>query len=134
MQVFKKYMDDLPRINFNELYDVLQEGDTLYEISGNERDFGGIDIIRIGKGTRGGLSYFYEDPRTGKIEETETTLAFVLYKLENVNEKIRQDVNTRHFPLLKKDKIQRQLAIKRGELIVRYILEKKDGTQYAILI
>jgi len=134
MEVFKKYLNSLPKISFDVLGNEFEEGDTIYRIVGNERDFGNMNVMKNATGTHGGLSYFLVHPKTEEIEEKPIDdWFFLLYNIKTSFEQIRKNVNIRYFPLFERDKTQRKLAIQKGELIIRYILQKKNGTQYELL-
>lgn len=134
MEVFKKYLDGLPKVGFDYLEENFEEGDTVYRIVGNSGDFGDLGVMKIAEGSKGGLSYYYEVFKTGKIVETPVPdLEYLLHNIGTLFEKLRQKVNDRHNPLLIRDETQRKLAIQRGELIVRYKLVKRNGKEYEIL-
>jgi len=133
MQVFRNYLDGLPKINYDRLKYELGEGDTIYRIVGNAGDFGNMNVLKMGTGTHGGLSVFCAHPQTKELVELPTELEYVLYNLETGFEQIRKRVDVKHFPLLEQDETQRKLAVQKGELSIRYILRKKDGTEYEIL-
>jgi hypothetical protein len=135
MEVFKKYLDGLPKMSYDKLETELLEGDIIYRVVGNSSDFGNINIMRIGKGTGGRLCYFLENFKTGEMTEVPCpNLEYLLHNMATAFEELRKKVNEKHNPLLIRDATERKLGVQRGELIIRYILKKGNGKEYEIVI
>jgi len=134
MEHFRKTLDVLPKRSYDVVDLEFEEGDVIYMYSGASGDYGLLDVMKIGQSTKGGLSCFYDNPRTGEIKETPIPPFRSLRQYFEAFRELRQKVNIKHDPFMEVDPAQRRLAIMKGEVTVRYKLVKKDGREFEIVI
>jgi hypothetical protein len=135
MEHVKKGLDCLPKISYDVLESQLQEGDVIYRYSGASGAFGILDVMKIAQGTKGGLSCFYDHPRTGIAKETPINPNKPLMEYFKAFEELRHDINRKHDPYsIKHDQAQRRLNIMKGDIIIRYKLVRRDGKEFEIIL
>jgi hypothetical protein len=132
--VKSSFFSHLPKISYEVLDRKFEEGDRIFGLCGFTGNIGNIDIRMIDKGTHGGLSYYYDHPLTGQPLEVPTNIQLVKHNIGTLFVELEKKHNERSSPLLMTGITQRKLKIRRGDVVERYILQKKDGTTYEIVI
>jgi hypothetical protein len=133
MEVFKKYLDGLPRIGLDDLIRQLELEDKIYEIIGNSGDFGKFSVIRFTLISPNELEKIYGDPEKRDSVKGPNIRDFLLKYMREGRDELIEALNNSANPLLVRDEEKRKLGLQKGEKTIRYKFVKKDGTEYEVL-
>jgi len=124
------YHDELEKINFDRLESFLEEGDTIYVFDVPTGEFGIGSYEKVECSPNGNIIWKYDDLKKGP-QEVPLTLEAFLHLISTAIPRLTQNTNDAYAIF---EKSNRRLAIERGEIGSIYILKKKSGKEYQILI